>query len=626
MTGSAVLKPSPYTFTQQATAIGAPPHASASPTDAGPTDMDGPGHESLAEPESEAGTRQFMKPPAGVLEAEAGAQTELALAPDFAAQTVQVVRQCRAFAAAFEDTVTKEKAVRELLAALGPVNIQAAFASVQAEGVLSENYVFETLRMGAGYQPWFVAPEAGVRCLVKETLELCRAPMQQSLSAAVEALTLAVVKAADSRSQAHASVLAGGDDFPSGMLSVEEGSTVASQQMLLEWLASRAKQSIKGWQEATWDKLEALLMAEACLPTPTHFKSLKEQLQRLLLDRQRQAALPAAGATAALLGEGSGNQEGAVLGTAEANQIGKPPAVPVATAQEDSYQLYFMGWLDKLSRRGKWQKRWFVLDGEQRCLYYFGSPEETPARAVVKLTGVSVVADDCEPSSANVHNKGPLAGMGLPSGKVQHVFKLQLAGLANQTAGSKSATIVTLRCSDAPTKSQWLKQIRQVAQGPAKLAVLEALGEAGAPGSPAGSVQQGETAMAVVPRKISTRVFTDDAAPQQEGSKVAVVPSRGSATGQEGACQEAGERAATVGAEAAAAALVDNIVRVHEQMSISAEDRELLACIMIGTKGFIQDAQARLADLTGKVITQGMLGHSDDLYCDLLEVLHGGLA
>ena len=174
------------------------------------------------------------------------------------------------------------------------------------------------------------------------------------------------------------------------------------------------------------------------------------------------------------------------------------------------------------------------------------------------------------------------AGLSLPGGKVQHVIQLQLAGLANQTAGSNPAATVTLRCLDAPTKSQWVKQIRQVAEGLAKLGVPEALHEAVVPGSPAGSSLQGGAATAAVPRKISTRVFPDSAAPQLEGSQVAITLSSDEEAGQEGACEEAQESAAEVGTEEAAAALLDDICRMHEQTAISAEDRELLNCIIKG--------------------------------------------
>ena len=59
---------------------------------------------------------------------------------------MQVVRQCRVFATAFAEAVTKEKAVRELLAALSPTNTQMAFARVNAADLLTEEYVFKALR------------------------------------------------------------------------------------------------------------------------------------------------------------------------------------------------------------------------------------------------------------------------------------------------------------------------------------------------------------------------------------------------------------------------------------------------------------------------------------------------
>ena len=84
-----MLKPAPYTFTQEAATV-APTNVSYSPDAAGMTDMGGPVEASPAQHASETGTRPLMKAPAGVPKADAVAQTEVAMAPDVAVQTVQV--------------------------------------------------------------------------------------------------------------------------------------------------------------------------------------------------------------------------------------------------------------------------------------------------------------------------------------------------------------------------------------------------------------------------------------------------------------------------------------------------------------------------------------------------------
>ena len=61
-----------------------------------------------------------------------------------------------------------------------------------------------------------------------------------------------------------------------------------------------------------------------------------------------------------------------------------------------------MGWMDKLSRKGRWQRRWFVLGSEAAAaqqhappppplLYYYGSPGDKVPRAVANLRGAQVL-------------------------------------------------------------------------------------------------------------------------------------------------------------------------------------------------------------------------------------------
>ncbi|KDD75532.1 hypothetical protein H632_c635p0, partial [Helicosporidium sp. ATCC 50920] len=75
--------------------------------------------------------------------------------------------------------------------------------------------------------------------------------------------------------------------------------------------------------------------------------------------------------------------------------VGAPPA----PLYPHSLHRYFMGWLLKRSRRGRWQRRWFVLSPLMGLLWYMHDPRDRWARATMTLRDGLLLPPGVHPSS-----------------------------------------------------------------------------------------------------------------------------------------------------------------------------------------------------------------------------------
>jgi hypothetical protein len=57
------------------------------------------------------------------------------------------------------------------------------------------------------------------------------------------------------------------------------------------------------------------------------------------------------------------------------------------------YSTYFMGHLQKLSRRRRWQRRWLVLEPEKQRLLVSRRPGDAPTK-VLALVGAQLVQEE----------------------------------------------------------------------------------------------------------------------------------------------------------------------------------------------------------------------------------------
>jgi hypothetical protein len=168
-----------------------------------------------------------------------------------------------------------------------------------------------------GYQPWLLAPEAGVRALLRESINLCGVPMQRALE------------------RVHGSLLEASRLTMARLAADLEGLPPALAELLL----GRAEAAVASWHRETDAQLRRLLAAEAEFPTPERLARLKAQLAARLQHtaaQQRVAAAAAATGGPVSVGQAAVGKEAVVL---EGKAAAPPPL-----------NEYWMGWLDKLNR------------------------------------------------------------------------------------------------------------------------------------------------------------------------------------------------------------------------------------------------------------------------------------
>lgn len=86
---------------------------------------------------------------------------------------LQALSASSSFAQAFEHTLNTDAATRK--AATGPLSaLTDAFSAVDLSRVLDEGAAYATLSSADGYQRFLVAPEGGVRALIRDALALYR--------------------------------------------------------------------------------------------------------------------------------------------------------------------------------------------------------------------------------------------------------------------------------------------------------------------------------------------------------------------------------------------------------------------------------------------------------------------
>lgn len=221
-----------------------------------------------------------------------------------AAATLQVARYARSYAADFGQALSSAAALRSAVsAALRASTIAARFAALSTEldEILTERHAFATFRAAAGYQNWLLAPEAGVRALLRECLQLCSGPMLATVDA-VHAGLLGAATAAQARLGAPGGPELGADAIYD--------------------LEARATAAMDAWRAETAAQLRRLLAAEAGFPPADAFAALKRELE--------------------VVGRAGGGA--------------KQPRSRAAAAEQgdkEQWNSFFMGWL---SKRNRWVK------------------------------------------------------------------------------------------------------------------------------------------------------------------------------------------------------------------------------------------------------------------------------
>ncbi|KAL4425535.1 hypothetical protein ABPG75_009551 [Micractinium tetrahymenae] len=518
-----------------------------------------------------------------------------------APSTLQTVLACREFSAAFGAALQSGATRAAATQPVNPARLAERFQAIDIEAVLHEENAARVLSEAYGMESWLVGPERGVRALVARCLLLYREPMENCLGSVKQALLAA----------ADAALLS----LPDGLDGSSSSDAAAAEQGCPAWLRQallgRAQSCIKSWHADTQRQLSALLEAESLCPAPERFEQLRLKLAGLL--QAAQSAEAGGAGTPEAMTELGGKQP-----PAAASAQASPDLADEGTSREASW---LMGSLLKMSRHGRWQRRFFMLPQGKPVLYYAKSAK-ADSRTALDLAGAAVVegvlllAQSSSPGTAD----DSLA------------FHLQLAAPAAAGARRQRA-ILTVRAPSAGAKEAWVRELRAAAAGSkhAKQASPAALADGPAVpaalvrtvsncSSDSGAVQQptGASSAGGVPRKISTQVFADPA--PSGSSTVAAAQSSSDSTdagaddtaaihGQDGGLDASaagmdGEAAQRAAHEADLLAAID---RLAAQRQPSPEEAAVAAAVAEAARGYVHEARGRLLALTQRVVSAGML-------------------
>ncbi len=173
--------------------------------------------------------------------------------------SLQALTAARHFAAAFQSALDTNPAIRTAATVPLSTGLQEGYAAADERlgTVLSPEHGTLAFIGASGYRQWIAGPEAAVRRLVADALELYKAPTQAAAAGIQAALQAAANEAA-------ASLPA---DLP---------------DHLHEQLASLAAGSISGWAAGAVGQLHLLLQAEQACPDNDSFAELQRQLSLML--------------------------------------------------------------------------------------------------------------------------------------------------------------------------------------------------------------------------------------------------------------------------------------------------------------------------------------------------------
>jgi hypothetical protein len=561
---------------------------------------------------------------AGAAAAAAAALAELAL--QRRGRTLEVAGAVDEFVAAFR-AVCDADFRAALSERAHPAAFRAALAEVDLGAELSPEGAAAAFRVAYGWRAWLLAPEDGVRGVLRGTILLHERPLVAALDA-VHAATCAAAEAAAARARVRVG--------PAGSAAAR-----LEDEALRDLLLNRARGAVDAWRDATRAQLSRNLHAEAEFPAPERFAALRARLAALTAAAAKRRA---AETDALLRAQLLLSNPAAVVAPAplvEAVEEASAAEGTKGTEAAPEWSTHFMGWCDKLASDGRWQRRWVVLSAPERRLYYFHMPEEQPARGAADLAGALVAADP-------VHGAAALTVLLHPGGAAAAA-----AAGAPPLTGERTkrrARALTLRAATPEGARQWLAMLERAAAGggaPAPLVKAKAAGADmdSAPGSPSA---------VPVGRKISTQVFGSVASPVAgttsplaapapaasppralEAADVAAARARvlaaaaADAAAARAALEAAGEEEgpAEEAARAAAEAALFEEVAAQAAAGPSAEEREVLAAVAEAVRAYVEEARPRLAEQAARVVSDGMLplapARAEEMRAALLRVLVG---
>jgi len=237
--------------------------------------------------------------------------------------TLKVARAVDSYIDAFTEACSSTHKAA-LSASVNQDTIRQALGAVNVDDVLNKKTAYRIFCETYGIRQWFVAPEDGVRGLLRGALLLYASPLKAALRCAHEATVEAATHAAD-------------------VAKLSEADSM--KHMLLD----QALSLLDEWQNTTWEQLNRNIHAEAEFPAPDRFARLKSKLTGLMAKSAAKNATQQLEKYKVML----------MAGLNRSDNLIKPSLSAFALqTEEDTESLvnqwseFYMGWLEKCNRRG----------------------------------------------------------------------------------------------------------------------------------------------------------------------------------------------------------------------------------------------------------------------------------
>lgn len=494
---------------------------------------------------------------------------------------------------------------------VSPHTIKSSLDAVNLDTVLGPSSAPVYFQQVYGYREWLLAPEDGVRGLLRESLLLYKEPLKEKLEGVYEAIIAAVRAAGDKMKE---------EEREKRNADRKKGIVRAAEDNLDELMIDTAIQTISSWRDATAVQLMTNLHAEAEFPSRDSFERLRRRLDELMHASQmkkKQAIVEEYKRLLALsLRELYGNNSNAP----ESKDLS---IVTPITNKAPAWSEFYMGWLQKRSRRGIWQRRWVVLSVRLQRAWWYGHPEEEFARGTIDIKGGRVI---------DVHE-------GLQDGGAFEILVAEAAGPFSSGAEflgprtKKNVVSLTLKAPSIGGKKQWMEMVDKGIQGltAAELEAIEAAEKLerakldSASFSPGAGENDHENK---VERKISTKVFPDEKKPIDKKNTAVGASTDSEASSSSAASSTTSEETDEELEEseeqriAREQALFDEIAQQAQQVSPSQDDLAVLECVIKAVKEYLTESVLiHLTEQASKVIADGMLpmGRETVLHGDLLK-------
>jgi hypothetical protein len=464
-----------------------------------------------------------------------------------------------------------------------------------------------------GWRTWIHAPEEGVRGMIRESITLYYAPLKLILDD-VDGITREACA-----------------------MAFEECTMLntPANEGLKQLMEQQAYESIDEWKMTTWEQLARNLHAEVEFPAPERFRALRSSIDRLLeqeammqaerLVQHYQNMIQISMKSLSLRQSDIVAMRRDEIGShaiLTSHNIAQTEDVVVPHAE------FYMGWLEKKNRFGRWQRRWFVISAEKKRLWYFSHPEEQPARGAASLVGCSIFPDVMDDDS------GQLA-FRLVFRAADQQYQNWFDGFAGKT---KSAIVsLTLRATSKNSKLEWMDMIGRAILGQSIKSAPRVNGNT-IDITAESNTQEAE-------RKISTQVFDDEEEETEtekeqhqterkrptrtrtlrsHGVSFAAVNESNNDSDDETTFVDARDDGTDEERLAKEISLFEEISEQAAAAVPSNEEAIMLECVTKAVREYMIDSQKSITEQASKIIADGMLPmlHKENLHANLLKVLN----